>query len=297
MIDDTEFGKLLATRSREPERVANAWEARGRRSLLAEDGRLFIVAADHPARGVLKAGTRSTAMADRRGLLERCATALAQPGVDGILAAPDVMEDLLLLGALEHRVAIGSMNRGGLADSAWELDDRFTGYDVRAIAERGLDGGKMLLRLDLADPRTIDTVSACSDAVSGLARAGRVAMVEPLPARRDESGRLRIAKEPDALIHAACVAAALGASSAYSWLKLPVVDEMERVAAATTLPVLLLGGDPGPRADEVFAGWRRALRLPTVRGLVAGRALLFPEDDDVEAAVRRAADLVHGGDG
>ncbi len=294
MIHDAEFGKVLTTRAREPERIAAAWSARRRRPLLPDDGRLFIVAADHPARGVLKAGTRPTAMADRRDLLRRCTTALAQPGVDGILAAPDVMEDLLLLGALEERVAIGSMNRGGLSGSAWELDDRFTGFDVSRIAEAGLDGGKMLLRLDLADERTIDTITACADAVGSLARAGHVAMIEPLPARRDAAGKLTISKDPDALIHAACVAAALGASSAYTWLKIPVVGEMERVAAATTLPVLLLGGDPGPRADEVFAGWRRALGLPTVRGLVAGRALLFPEDDDVEAAVRRAADLVHG---
>ena len=38
----------------------------------------------------------------------------------------------------------------------------------------------------------------------------------------------------------------------------------------------------------------KALELPAVRGLVIGRALLFPPDGDVAAAVDIAAELVHG---
>lgn len=118
-------------------------------------------------------------------------------------------------------------------------------------------------------------------------------MVEPLPAYRTPEGALALAKDADSLIRVACVAAGLGATSAYTWLKIPVVEEMERVVSCTNLPVLLLGGDPGARAAEVFAGWRRALESPQVRGLVAGRALLYPEDGDVAGAVARAAEMVH----
>ena len=39
----------------------------------------------------------------------------------------------------------------------------------------------------------------------------------------------------------------------------------------------------------MYARWQRALRLPGVRGLVVGRALLYPPGDDVAAAV----DLAH----
>jgi hypothetical protein len=90
------------------------------------------------------------------------------------------------------------------------------------------------------------------------------------------------------------VASGLGTTSAYTWLKIHVTDRMEQVLEATTLPTLLLGGDPGHRAAEVFEGWKRALRLPQVRGLVAGRALLYPPDGDVAGAVAAAAGLVHG---
>jgi hypothetical protein len=41
-----------------------------------------------------------------------------------------------------------------------------------------------------------------------------------------------------------------------------------------------------------YADWGRALRLPGVRGLVIGRALLYPPDDDVATAVDGAAALV-----
>ena len=54
-------------------------------------------------------------MADRAELLDRLSVALSRPGVDGVLGTADIIEDLLLLGALEGKVVIGSMNRGGLA--------------------------------------------------------------------------------------------------------------------------------------------------------------------------------------
>jgi hypothetical protein len=294
VIDDRRYLELLDTRARHPECIPAAASARRRRALLAGDGRICLIAADHPARAALKVGSDGLAMADRRGLLTRLLAALAQPGVDGVLAAPDVLEDLLLLGALDDRIAIGSMNRGGLPGAVWELDDRFTAYDADAIVRSGLDGGKMLLRLALDDGGTAETLSGCARAVTALGQRGLLAMVEPLPASRAADGTVRISKDPDDLVRAISVAAGLGNTSAYTWLKVPVTDDLERVLAATTLPTLLLGGDPGADAAAVFAGWRRALALPQVRGLVAGRALLYPADGDVAGAVAAAARLVHG---
>ena len=54
--------------------------------------------------------------------------------MNGVLGTPDVLEDLLLLGALDDKVVIGSMNRGGLAGTAFEIDDRFTAYDARGAS-------------------------------------------------------------------------------------------------------------------------------------------------------------------
>jgi len=98
----------------------------------------------------------------------------------------------------------------------------------------------------------------------------------------------------DAVILSIAIAEGLGHSSAYSWLKLPVVPDMERVMAATTLPTLLLGGDPVGDQDAAFESWQNALQLPGVRGLVVGRSLLYPADGDVIGAIDTAAALVHG---
>jgi hypothetical protein len=286
---------LTEIRARHPERIAEAWRNRKRREVVGEDGRLLLVAADHPARGALGVRGDRMAMASRPGLLDRLVTALERPGVDGVLATPDVLEDLLLLGALEGKVVIGSMNRGGLQGAAFELDDRFTAYGTADdLIARGLDGGKMLTRIDLDDPGTVATLEASARAVSDLAAHRLMAMVEPFwSTRRD--GRVTNLLDPDSVIRSVHIAAGLGATSAYTWLKLPVVADLDRVMEATTLPTLLLGGDPMVAPEETYASWGKALSLPSVRGLVVGRALLFPPNGDVASAVDQAADLVHGG--
>jgi hypothetical protein len=144
---------VIETRARRPELVAEAAARRSRApSFLRPGGTLVLIAADHPARGTLRAGRLMTAMADRTSLLERLCVALARPGVDGVLGSADVLEDLL--------------------------------------------------------------------------------------------------------------------------------------------PALLLGGEVPDDPESALAGWRKALRLPNVKGLVAGRSLLYPADDDVAAAVDTAASLL-----
>ena len=289
-----DLAEITRIRATEPGRIAKAWAERRRRPLVADDGRMLLVAADHPARGALGVRGNPTAMASRSDLLDRLVTALGRPGVDGVLGTPDVLDDLLLLGALDDKVAIGSMNRGGLQGAVFELDDRFTAYTAAELAARGLDGGKMLTRICLGDPGTAATLEASARAVTDLAAHELMAMVEPFLSVVDD-GRVRNLLDPDSTIASIAIASGLGASSAHTWLKLPVVDDLARVMDATTLPTLLLGGDPQGDAHDTYAAWSDALRLPSVSGLVVGRALLYPPDGDVAAAVDIASGLVHGG--
>lgn len=287
MVDLTEI------RAREPERITQGWAARTRRALLGTDGQLLLVAADHPARGALGVRSDPMAMSSRPALLGRLATALSRPGVDGVLGTPDILDDLLLMGVLDEKLVFGSMNRGGLQGASFELDDRFTAYTADEIAARGLDGGKMLTRICLSDPGTVATLESAGRAVSELARHRLMAMVEPFMSVV-HGGRVTNLLDPENTIRSIHIAAGLGASSAYTWLKLPVVDDLPRVMEATTMPTLLLGGDPQGHPEDTYAAWGKALDLPAVRGLVVGRALLFPPDGDVAAAVDIAAELVHG---
>jgi uncharacterized protein len=296
-VRDEDLRRIADTRARTPRRIAELAAARTRpESVLGPSGRALIIAADHTARGSLRAGADPMAMADRAGLLDRLCVALDRPGVTGVLGTADIVEDLLLLGALDGKAVFASMNRGGLAGASFELDDRFTGYDVHSIAMFGYEGGKMLLRVDLEDDRTAPTLAACGRAVSGLADAGLIAMVEPFRSRRGEDGRLYNDLSVEAASTALAIASGLGHTSAYTWLKVPVIgdggEEMAQVLAATTLPTLLLGGEVPADPEVGYSRWAKALRQPTVRGLVVGRSLLYPPDGDVAGAVDTAAELL-----
>jgi hypothetical protein len=291
-LTDEQFGELLDVRVRRPHLIAKAYANRKRRSELTRDGVLFIVATDHTARAMVGLGDDPYAMADRRSMLDRLLIALENPRVDGVLASADIMDDLVMLGALEDRVAVGTMNRGGLAGASWELDDRFTAYDASHLVRSNLDAGKMLLRLDYNDPGTVPTLAAAAQAVQELNDQQIMAMVEPIPYTKNDAGQAIWDNDPLRLVQAVGVSAALGGSSAYTWLKIQATADIERVAQVTTQPLLILGGAPGPDPHATFASWEHALAQQTVRGLVVGRALIYPADGDVEAAVGRAAELV-----
>jgi hypothetical protein len=291
-LPESRVREIVATRVGRPRAIVEAAAHRRRpTSLLGEHGRLMMIAADHPARGALRAGSDPLAMGNRAELLGRICTALTRPGVNGVLGTPDIIEDLLLLGVLDDKVVIGSMNRGGLAGTSFEIDDRFTAYDGDSLRAAGFEGGKMLLRIDPDDAGTVSTLQGCARAVGDLAGHGLLAMIEPFMSHRVD-GRVRNELTAEAMIRAMTVAAGLGTTSAQTWLKVPAVDDMERVMAATTLPALILGGEVSADAEAAYARWSKALALPTVQGLVIGRSLLYPSRGDVATAVDRAVSLL-----
>jgi hypothetical protein len=139
-----DFAQLREIRAANPEKLAEIYAKRTRRDVIQGDGRLLIVAADHPARNAVAVRDNPRAMANRYELIERLATALSRPGVDGVLGTPDIIDDLALLGCLEGKIVVGSLNRGGLRGASFEMDDRITGYDIDGIVRDGLDFAKML---------------------------------------------------------------------------------------------------------------------------------------------------------
>ncbi|MGI5253298.1 Cgl0159 family (beta/alpha)8-fold protein [Actinacidiphila glaucinigra] len=285
---------LVKVRTHHPEAIAEAAGRRVRRPLVGDSGRLMILAADHPARGAFAVGDREFAMANRVDLLERLCTALSRPGVDGVLGTADILEDLLLLGALEGKVVMGSMNRGGLAGASFELDDRFTGHRAQDIARLGFDAGKLLLRISYEDSGSLSTMVATARAIDEMAEHRLPVFVEPFISRRVD-GRVRNDLSAEAVTKSIAIASGLAGTSAYTWLKVPVtedVDDMATVMEASTLPAVLLGGEVGREQDAVYEKWRKALRLPTVQGLVVGRTLLYPPEGSVETAVDTAVGLL-----
>jgi len=299
--------EITAVRVEHPEWAGEEARTRSRRSRLAPDGRLVLAALDHPARGVNAIGGAPLAMGDRREYLARARRALEDPALDGVMATADVLEELLILshlerrgtgaGFLDGRVLVGSMNRGGLAGSAFELDDAFTAMGAERIAELGFDGGKMMYRLDPQDPASGRTIAACARALDELGRRGLAAFLEPLGVGPRAEG-YKPAKDADTLVRQCGIAAGLGNSSLHLWLKVPIVPGLERVCRATTLPLLLLGGPARENPDDMVRDFAAAMAAgPRVRGAIIGRNLLYPGSRDPLEMSRALTALVHVGAG
>ena len=266
----------------------------------------MLAAVDHPARGVNEIRGDALAMGDRHQYLARTRRVLDDPDLDGIMATPDVLEELLILshlerktkgkGFLDGRVIVGSMNRGGLAGTAFEMDDTFTSMSAARIAELGFDGGKMMYRLDPQDPASGRTIQACAQALNDLARARPARL--PGAARRGASRR-RATRPPRTRRRWSGSAASRPASASrplHLWLKVPIVDDLARVCRATTLPLLLLGGPARGTAEETLRDFAGGLAAGArIRGAIIGRNLLYPGDADPLPLSRALTALVHRG--
>lgn len=299
------FERITEARVRRPEIVMEEAAARRRPPGLTRDGRMLLLAADHPARMVLRAGTDPTAMGNRWALLARVLRVLTAPECDGVMATPDVIEELLIIsrivkeaggaGFLDGKVMVGCMNRGGLSGSAFELDDRMTAFTPERIAALNLEGAKIMFRLDPKEVSSLETMTACAAAVTACHALGMAVFLEAMMVTKSVGG-VEVVRTADALISAINVASGLGASSARTWLKVPYVPEFERVAVATTLPMLILGGesrgDLTPLLNEIATAMRAG---PTVRGALIGRGVTFPGREDPRAVAAAAGAVVHDG--
>jgi Cgl0159-like len=299
------MAKVTEVRVERPGLIGEAALARKRRPKLTTDGKLTILAADHPARMITKSGDDALAMGDRQQYLGRVARVMASPSVDGVMGTTDVIEDLLILhhlvkqaggpGFLDNKVILGSMNRSGLSGAAWEMDDRMTCWSARSIKERNLDGAKTMVRLELKEPICNDTFQACADAVNELSRMGLPSFIEPLPVENVD-GAYKVKKNAADLIKIIGVAFAMGETSALTWLKIPYCEGYEQVARAATCPMLMLGGesrgDPTGTLKEFAAGMKAGA---SIRGALVGRNVTFPGDDDPLAVARAIHAIVHEG--
>jgi hypothetical protein len=305
----TIFDRITDVRVRRPQLILQEAARRKRRPDLAQDGRLLLLAADHPGRMLTAVGENPIAMGDRHQYLGRILRILAASPLDGIIGTTDIIEDLLIVNALvreaggpsflDNRIMIGSMNRSGLAGSVWETDDRLTCFTPESLDDLNLDGGKVVVRICPQEAElTNRTLGYCAAAISGCNERGLPVLVEPVPVTRVE-GQLRLRRTVADVVRVIGVASALGDSSRNLWLEVPYCDGFDRIARSTTIPILIgpgaAAGDPTPMLTQ-FSDSIRARH--NVCGALIGRSALFPGDDDplslalaVNAVVREGREV------
>lgn len=285
--------------------VEEAAEKRLRRSQLTREGKLVILAADHPARNVTNVGEARVAMGDRQDYLGRIIRVLATSNIDGVMATPDIIEDLLLVdyllkenggsGLLDGKVLIGCMNRAGLAGVEYEMDDRMTAFTAERMHQLGMDGAKIMFRLDTGQHSrySIQTIAYCADAIGRCNALSLPVFLEPLPVMKTPGG-YQVKMDADELIKTIGIGSALGDSSTGLWLKIPYVPQYHRVVRATTLPVLMLGGASTGNPVNTILDFERGMgEGANVRGAMVGRNVLYPGKDDPGAVAEAVCDIVH----
>lgn len=297
--------RITQIRVEQPEVIVEEARRRKRRQRLTYDGKLAILATDHPGRGVTRIGDEPLRMGNRWEYLGRALRVLTAEGFDGIMGTPDFIEDLFIVShivrsnggpsLLDDKVIVGCMQRGGVAGIKGEIDDRFGAFTSESLKRLGLDGGKMMFRAVPDDERTLLTIDYCARAVTELSRAGLYAFVEPLPMKADD-GRYVTDYSVATLVKYVGVAAALGETSSRTWLKVPYVEGFQQVLAATTLPVLMLGGealgDPAPILRSFASGMKAG---PNACGVMVGRNVTYPGELDPGSVATAVAAIVHRG--
>jgi DhnA family fructose-bisphosphate aldolase class Ia len=300
---DSIFSAITETRVNSPEVILQEATARKRRKKLTRDGKLTILAADHPARMVTRSGDDPIGMCDRQEYLGRVLRVVTNPDVDGIMATTDVIEDLFIVNHLvkqdggpsflDEKVMLGSMNRGGLSGTKFEMDDTFTSFSVESLRLLRLDAAKTMLRLELSSADSAKTMLYNAQIISELNRHEIPCFFEILYVSPEG---FKVQKTPAEMMKAIGVAAAMGDSSRNLWLKIPYCEDYARVVKSTTLPLLMLGGeskgDPTGTIGEFVAGLKAG---SNVRGALVGRNILFPGKDDPLAAALAVNRVVHAG--
>ena len=103
-------------------------------------------------------------------------------------------------------------------------------------------------------------------------------------------------KKAEPLIKTIGVASALGDSSMNLWLKIPYCEGYDRVVRATTLPLLMLGGESSGDPTGVIQDFVNGMKAgKNVRGALVGRNVTFPGNDDPRAVASAIHGVVHKG--
>jgi DhnA family fructose-bisphosphate aldolase class Ia len=240
-----------------------------------------ILAADHRARGVITVERYQDYLR---------ALGAALPYCDGILASTQPLVDLVANGAVgpSQRTYL-SLNRTGLAGSAFELDDRLVA-PLEAATAAGYTGIKLMTRIDLADPTSAGALELLGQVLAGARRLALEALIEPLSWKRGT-----IDRSTDGIVYAAVVAHDLGAPL----IKVPVpddadpgsarVDAVRRVVESVGVPVLVLGGPHRADRSLLLAELGDA-RAGGAGGVAVGRAVY--QDPDPALTAKMVAGVV-----
>ena len=250
---------------------------------------LVFAAADHNARMINEYKGNKVGLSNRHEYLSRLTRMLLSNEVDGVEAAPDVIEDLIILNYLSkknndldflnNKLIVGTVNRGGLKNTVWEMDDMCTCFTIDRIAKLNLDGVKFMLRINPDDELSKNTVRYCAETVNQAEKYDLPVFIETLFVRNKDNG-YAMSVDTESLVKAVGVVSALGCTSSQKWLEVPINEEYDIVTNATTCSILVVPDEIKDEPLEVIEEYIAQIGTNNnVRGILLGRNIMFSESD------------------
>ncbi len=249
-------------------------------TVLAVDGRAVVLAADHRARGIVTIERYADYVA---------ALCAALPMCDAVMASAQPLADLVRIGVQDGQATLLSLNRTGLAGTAFELDDRLVAT-VEGAAAAGYTGVKVMTRVDRNDPSGAAQLEMLGTVIEQSRGLELDCLVEPLTWTNGAMDRT-----VDGIVWSAVIAHDMGAPL----LKVPVPDvaggearaqAVRRVVDSVGVPVLFLGGPRVRERDDVLAEVSDVMAGGGA-GMAIGRAVY--QDPDPAQMAKAIAAIVH----
>ena len=257
--------------------------------------RLIFAAADHNARMINEYKGNPIGLSNRREYLTRLVRMLQSDEIDGIEATPDIIEDLMILSRLRReagekeflkgKMLVGTVNRGGLKNTVWEMDDMPSCYTVERLAKLGMDAVKFMIRINPMDARARHTVRYCAETINEAEKYGLPIFIEALYVETTENGGFAMKTDSESLCKVVGVTGALGCRGVAKWIEIPLNNEYQVPVSATTCPVLVVPDEVESEPLAVVTEYTKEIGLhDNIRGILLGRNIMFNDADPLPIA-------------
>lgn len=300
-LGDDVFRKLNEIKAFHPEVILE--ETANREKPGFPHKRLVFAAADHNARMINEYKGNPIGLSNRREYLTRLVRMLQSDSVDGVEATPDIIEDLIIINKirkdagekdfLKGKMLVGTVNRGGLKNTIWEMDDMPACFTVERINKLNMDGVKFMIRINPKDENAKYTVKYCADAINDAEKYGLPIFIEALYVESNENGGYTMKTDSESLCKVVGVVGALGCTGAYKWIEVPLNNEYHVPVAATTCPVFVVPDEVEDEPEAVIREYTKEIGIAdNIRGILLGRNVMYNESDPLPIA-EAIADIWH----
>lgn len=282
------YNEINYIRTYEPQIIIS--ETNKRKKPIKFSEKIVLAAADHNARMINEYKGNKIGLSNRHEYLSRLVRMLFSSELDGVEASPDILEDLIIINYLtqkrmnfnflENKILIGTVNRGGLKNTVWEMDDMCTCFTVDRINKLNLDGVKFMIRINPQDELSKNTLKYCTQVVNEAENYNLPIFIECLFVVNDAKGGYKLLTDTESLIKSVGVVSSLGCTASQKWLEVPLNNEYKTVTDATTCSILVVPDELMSLPIEVIKEYTKEMKInENVRGILLGRNVMFNEHD------------------